>query len=210
MVKKGDTLYSIAKKYNTTPEEIKRINNLSSDLLIPGQKIVINENIIPQIYIVQKGDTLYSISKKYNVTVDQIKNINNLNNNTITPGQEIIIPSENTPIIPILPPQEGPALPDNQDLDIYIVQKGDSLWLIAQKYDTTVTNLIELNRLSSINLKIGDKLFVPKKEEKMYIVKRGDTLWSISKENNISIDEIKRLNNLTSNLLSIGQQLKLQ
>ena len=63
--------------------------------------------------------------------------------------------------------------------------------------------------ITTINLKIGDNLLVPKQEiaNLIYIVEPKDTLWSIAKKNNISVEKLKELNNLTTNLLSIGQEL---
>ena len=89
-VKKGDSLYSIAKKYNTTVDELKRINNLSSNLLSIGQKLIIPSNE-STIYTVLKGDSLYAIAKKYNTTVNKIKTDNNLTNNLLSIGQKLII-----------------------------------------------------------------------------------------------------------------------
>ena len=93
--------------------------------------------------------------------------------------------------------------------DIYIVQKGDSLWKISRDYNISVKDLIELNNLTTTTLQIGDKILVPIQtgQEKKYVVKRGDTLWSIAKDNNISVNELKEKNNLTSNLLTIGQEI---
>lgn len=143
-------------------------------------------------YKVTKGDTLYSIAKKFNTTVNNLIELNNLNSTILSIGQELIIKGSNN---------------SNQETSIYIVQKGDSLWSISKKFNTTVDELINLNSLSTINLQIGDKLIVPGKNENTYIVKSGDTLWSIARTYNVTVQEIKEKNNLTSNLLSIGQQL---
>lgn len=199
IVERGDTLYSIANRFNTTVSELKRINNLTSDVLTIGTKLLLKENPpedLENTYVVQKGDTLYSIANKFNTTADEIKVLNNLNTNLLTIGQVLQIP-----IIDI---------PDEiVETEIYTVQKGDSLWSISRKYNITVNELIELNNLNTINLQIGDKLLVPKtnNEENIYIVQRGDTLWSIARQNNITVQELKEVNNLTNNLLSIGQQL---
>lgn len=92
-VQKGDTLYSIAKKYNTTVDDIKKVNNLNNDTLSIGQKLIIPTSIDLKTHIVKSGDTLYSIAKKYNTTVDAIKIANNLNSNTLSINQELIIPN---------------------------------------------------------------------------------------------------------------------
>ena len=202
VVQKGDTLYSIARKFNTTVNELKRINNLTSDILSLGDKLLIYEleEVTPNKYIVQKGDTLYSIANKFNTTVGELINLNNLSSVTLSIGQEIVLPQTQEGV----PPTNSVPLPE--ELDTYTVQKGDSLWSIAQKFDLTVNDIIAINNLSTINLQIGDILLVPKKDN-LYIVQKGDTLWSIAKKNNISVNELKELNNLTNNLLSVGQQL---
>ena len=209
VVQRGDNLYSIATKFNTTVSEIKRLNNLTSDTLTIGQLLVIREDndntdtnpdipINTSIYTVQRGDTLYGIATKYNLTVDQLKELNNLTSNNLSVGQQIIVPSTNN---------NEEQIEDNSN--IYIVQRGDSLWLIAKKFNTNVNDLINLNNLSTINLQVGDQLLIPNNNtnQNTYTVKSGDTLWSIARDNNISVNTLKEANGLTSNLLSIGQQL---
>ena len=145
-----------------------------------------------EFYIVQKGDTLYSISKKLNTTVDKIKNLNNLSNNTITIGQILKIPSQDS----------------STNNVTYTVIKGDSLWKIANNYNTTVDKIKEANNLPSNLLSIGQKLIIPSSENYItYTVKKGDSLWKIANSYNTSVDKIKKLNNLSSNLLSINQKL---
>ena len=150
IVKKGDSLYSIAKKYNTTVEELKRINNLTSNILSIGQVLKLpsdkannvekEENTIS--YTVQKGDSLYSIARKYDTTIDRIKDLNNLTTNLLSIGQVLLIPT------------------DTNLETTYTVQKGDSLYSIAKKYNTTVDRLKQLNNLTSNLLSIGQILIV--------------------------------------------------
>ncbi len=147
VVKSGDTLWSIANKYNTTVNDLKRLNNLTSDQLSIGQtlKIPTSGDISESnIYTVKAGDSLWSIAQQFNVSVDDIKQLNNLKNNIITIGQMLKIPNSSN---------SGVGR-------VYIVQKGDSLWSIAQKYNTTVDNLRRINNLTSDVLTIGQKLFV--------------------------------------------------
>ena len=194
-VVKGDTLSKIASEFNTTVAELKRLNNLTTDLLQIGQKLFIpittgtpNYNT----YTVQKGDTLYAIAKMYDITVDELKRLNNITGNNLYIGQQLIVPTTE----------------DTEEYELYTVVKGDSLWLISQKYNVSVDDLIEINNLETVNLQIGDKLKIPKLSyQKTYIVKKGDSLWSIAKDNNTTVEELKLINNLTSNLLSIGQEL---
>lgn len=141
-------------------------------------------------YVVKKGDSLWSIAKKYNMTVDELKSINNLKSNLLSIGQRLKIKESN----------------DNQN--IYIVKKGDTLYKIANMYGTTVDNLKALNNLKNNNLSIGQKLIVPSKN-KIYIVQKGDSLWSIARKYDTTVDSIKRNNNLSTNVLQIGQKLKI-
>ncbi len=210
-VQRGDTLYSISKKFNISINKLKELNNLESNTILPGQKLIIKEPTNPPqptTYKVQKGDTLYSISQKFNTTVDEIKRLNNISSNNIYINQDLYIPSTNT--LPSTPLPIPPINDDeNEEYSEYIVQKGDSLWKISRDYNISVKDLIELNNLTTTTLQIGDKLLVPiqTNNEKTYIVKRGDTLWSIAKENNITVNELKEKNNLATNLLSIGQTI---
>ena len=97
IVQKGDSLYSISKKYGITVDKLKELNNLKSNLnnlksnlINIGQVLFVTSS---NTYIVQKGDSLYSISKKYGITVDKLKELNNLKSNIINIGQILKIPS---------------------------------------------------------------------------------------------------------------------
>lgn len=201
-VKKGDTLYSIAKEFNTTVDNLKKINNMLTNTLIVGSKILVpkknNSNNTTTYYTVKKGDTLFSISKAYNVSVNDIKKANNLTSDTLSVGQKLIIPSK------------------EENYDTYIVKKGDTLYSIARNFNVSVNEIMALNNLSSSVLTPGQTLVIPKKENngntntyQTYTVQKGDTLFSISRKFGVDVNTIKQLNNLSSDTLSIGQQLKI-
>ena len=198
-VKKGDSLWKIASKYNTTVEKLKSANNLKTNTLSVGQKLVIPSiSVSPEVsdtYIVQKGDSLWSIANKFNMTVSELKNLNNLTNNLLSIGQVLKIKDSS-----------------NNGKTTYTVQKGDSLWVIANKYGITTEELKSYNNLTSNLLSIGQVLKIPQGKtstENIYTVKKGDSLWTIANRYNTTVEKIKVLNNLTSNLLSIGQHLKI-
>lgn len=86
-VKSGDSLYSIARKYNVTVNDLMKYNNLTSNLLSIGQQIRIPTSGTSNTYTVKSGDSLYSIAKKYNTTVDRLKSKNNLTSNLLSIGQ---------------------------------------------------------------------------------------------------------------------------
>ena len=90
MVTSGDTLYGIAKKFNVTVGDLKSVNNLNSNMLSIGQKLIIPK-LIDTTYVVKKGDTLYGIAKEYNTSVDKIKSLNNLTSNELSIGQILIV-----------------------------------------------------------------------------------------------------------------------
>lgn len=97
-VKKGDTLYSIAKEYNTTVDKIKNQNNLTSNTLSINQTLKIPSTQILETptttitYTIKPGDTLYSLAREYNTTVNNIKTLNNLTTNNLIIGQTILLP----------------------------------------------------------------------------------------------------------------------
>lgn len=199
IVQKGDTLYSVAMANNTTVDELKRINNLTSNILSTGQLLKIPSALLPEsTYIVKKGDSLYSIANKYNTTVDELKRINNLTSNILSIGQVLKLPSDKVSDV------------EKEENTInYTVQKGDSLYSIARKYSTTIDKIKDLNNLTTNLLSIGQVLLIPTDTnlETTYTVQKGDSLYSIAKKYNTTVDRLKQLNNLKSNLLSIGQIL---
>lgn len=199
VVQKGDNLWSISSKLGVSINDIKKSNNLSSNNLSIGQVLIIpskksddkESNADENVYVVKKGDSLWLIAKNYNTSVDEIKRLNNLSSNALSIGQKLKIPN---------------AITSNEIT--YTVKKGDSLWLIANRYDTTVNAIKDKNGLTSNNLSIGQILKIPSTTNYItYTVKKGDSLWLIAKNYNTSINDIKKLNSLSSNNLSIGQKL---
>ncbi|WP_397362902.1 LysM peptidoglycan-binding domain-containing protein [Olleya sp. R77988] len=95
-VVRGETLYSISKKYGVSMAQIKSVNNLEDNTLSIGQSLKIGYDASSQVsngdsWIVKKGDTLYAISRKTGVSVATIKTLNNLESNIISIGQNLAL-----------------------------------------------------------------------------------------------------------------------
>ena len=213
-VQSGDTLYGISKQFGVSVDELKRINNLTSNTITKGEILKIPSTVTTIDYVVKKGDSLYSIANKNNITVDELKKINNLTSNMLSIGQVLKLPTQDK----------------GEEMAMYTVQKGDSLYSIAKKFGITVDEIKSLNNLTSNNLAIGEQLMIKSStgdgpinpEEEcigtgyvepqyiMYTVQRGDSLYTIARRYNTSVDNIKALNNLTNNNLTIGEQLKIK
>lgn len=200
IVKSGDTLWSIARNNGLTVDELKRINNLTSNSLSIGQVLKLKEisttpttpSMVGENYIVKSGDTLYGIANRFGLTVDELKRLNNLTSNTLSIGQVLKLSKD---------------VAENGNSEYYTVKSGDSLYKIANLFGTTVDEIKQLNNLTSNSLSIGQKLRIPNNSYQTYTVKKGDTLYSIAQNFNTTVTAIQNLNNLATSSLSIGQQL---
>jgi len=221
IIKKGDTLYSLSKRYGTTVDELKRLNNLSDNNLSIGQKLIVKKDVkpskpivpvpvtkpatpeitesssSPQIsalpgseinpslslekkipadyyYTVKAGDNLYRIAINHNIKLEELLAWNNFANSSIPihPGDKLVIknPAElpETKIVPeevISEPNPAvatvPAKNDTVLIErVYVVQKKDTLYRIATNNGMTVEELMQLNNLTSPDLKVGQKLYL--------------------------------------------------
>ena len=164
-VKVGDNLYSIAKRYGVSVDDIVTLNNLSSNLLSIGQQLKIpnvSNNDVDNIYgtyIVQSGDTLYKIAKKYGMTVNQLMEINNLESSNLSIGQVLKVVSGGESSSGILLGSSCYGEGYQEPIFVtYIVKSGDNLYNIARKYGVSVDYLIELNDLKNNSLSIEQVL----------------------------------------------------
>ncbi len=150
-------------------------------------------------YVVRSGDTLWLLAQRYNTTVDAIKSLNGLTGNNLYIGQVLKIPT---------------AGASGGSYFEYVVRSGDTLWLLAQRYNTTVDAIKNLNGLSGNDLSIGQILKIPTAGAAPapyfeYTVRSGDTLWLLAQRYGTTVDAIKNLNNLSSDILNIGQVLRI-
>ena len=216
-IQKGDTLSEIAQRYNTTVNELVRLNNIrnpnmiyaNETLLIPTKNNSISTGSDDKnntIYIVQRGDTLYSIAKRFNTTVQNIVNNNGISNpNLIYPGQSLIIAKSTANI--------------QTKYMSYRIKRGDTLWGIANKYNTTVNELAYINGIRNVNrIYINQVIRIPVNisigeydcGHCIYTVRRGDTLSTIANRFGKTVKEIAELNGIKNvNYIYIGQKLRI-
>lgn len=150
-------------------------------------------------YVVRSGDTLWLLAQRFNTTVDAIKSLNGLTGNNLYIGQVLKIPTRET---------SGGSYFE------YVVRSGDTLWLLAQRFGTTVDAIKSLNGLSGSDLSIGQILKIPSAGTAPapyfeYTVRPGDTLWLLAQRFNTTVNALKNLNNLNSDILNIGQILRI-
>ncbi len=179
VVKPGDSLFSIAQRFQTTANAIANTNSLHNTTIYPGQALALptknagtqqNSN-----YIVQPGDTLFLIGQKYGVSYSQLQQANGLSTSEIYPGQSLVIPRSGVGSQP-----EGQAQVQTQvrpaNNGNYVVQPGDTLYLISRRYGITVARLQALNGLTGAEIYVGQNLKVPSQEATTQ-ASRGNFSW---------------------------------
>ena len=186
VVKNGDYLGRIASRNRCTVAQIKRWNNLKSNNIRVGQRLVIykggngpstsssssstsasnstssststssNSSTPTGTYTVKSGDTLSGIATRHGVTVNQLKQWNGLTSNNIKVGQKLKLNSSST--------SAASAATSSGDYTTYTVKSGDSLYSIAKNYSgVSAQDIMNFNGMSNSNIKPGMKIKIPKK-----------------------------------------------
>lgn len=230
-VKAGDSLWGISQTYGTTVNNLKQINNLSSNVIYVGQVLKLKQqtnstsNQAPQstidTYTVQSGDTLWRIANTHDTTVNNLKQINDLTSDTIYVGQVLKLKQQST-----TQPESSQSSQSNSS-DFYTVKAGDSLWKIAMGNDLTVSHLKQMNNLTTNTIYVGQQLRIKEGQTNSqasqsnsqtnqssqnagtYTVKAGDTLWGIANDHDTTVNALKQNNHLNSDTIYVGQVLSL-
>lgn len=131
LIKDGESLSYIAKKFNTTESIIMDLNNIPfPDMIRAGKEIIvpINKEKYFEYYTIKKGDTLYGIAREYNINPDLLALLNGLNSEDyIYPNQEILIPKSN--------------------YSYYVTKDGDTIDIVSNKFNQSVSDLINNNEV---------------------------------------------------------------
>lgn len=203
-----------------------------------------NRVIKTTFYKVKRGDNLGAVANKYDVSISQLKKWNNLKSNSIAYGRNLkIIRTETTSKVinkdikidnassELNSKNQSVASKSNKEektiataadlASVYVVQKGDNLGSIAQKYNVTVAEIQEWNNLANENVQFGISLQVAKKElspkedialvqerkDIEYTVQKGDNLGGIATKFGTSLAELRQWNKLRDNTISVGKNL---
>ncbi len=154
---------------------------------------------------VRPGETLSTIARRHNTTVKKIAWYNNIyRENYIVNGQLLKIPQAGAFAA------RGPISEPSRVIN-YKVQRGDSLWVLAKRYNTTTKKIQDANNLRTVNLYIGQKLKIPAGNSsnlKAYHVKKGDSPYTIAKRHNMNVSQLLQINELNrSSRIYPGQTL---
>ena len=236
-IRRGETLNSIANKYNVTIISLREWNDLSGNKIYAGRNLKIYTDKSPSNYTsnddvsttktslfryrVKKGDTISELAEKFGVNIAMIKKWNNMSGNKLIAGKTIkIYTNESTS-----------SLGDNttktsSNVVYHKIKSGETIGQIAEQYRVSSSNIRKWNGLKSNKILAGKtlKIFsdadvydIPEKKVtknekpgKTYSVKSGDTLYSIAQQHSLSVAKLKSMNSLSGNKIVAGQILKVE
>lgn len=205
----GDTWWLLAKRYGTSPEELRELNQHAGAQLDAGEVVVLPVRLQEKgiMYWVQPGDTLYLISRRTGLPLEEIQRVNRVEANNLRVGQQIFLPLAGPGTFP------------------YTVKEGESIFLLAGRFGTTVAALEAANNLVASQVWAGQIILVPEAssggstpsspspvpdprvEVILYRVQPGQTLGTIALRYLTSPAAIYATNNLHADILMPGQPL---
>ncbi|WP_246579258.1 LysM peptidoglycan-binding domain-containing protein [Alkaliphilus flagellatus] len=212
-IRAGDTFFSIARRFNVSLDALLNANpNVNPDALYIGQVICIPGPTPPppvtcpagtMPYIIRAGDTFFSIARRFNVSLDALIAANpNVDPDNLMIGQRICIPG---PTPPGCPAGTTP----------YTIRSGDTFFLLAQRFNTTVEAIQRANPgVDPNNLQIGQVICMPgipptpgcPAGTTPYTIRSGDTFFLLAQRFNTTVEAIQRANpGVDPNNLQIGQ-----
>ncbi len=227
VVRRGETLSSIAARYGTTTQAIVQANGLlNPNFIYAGQRLTIPgrgssgaaSSSGGRAYIVQRGDTLFAVASRHGTTVAALMQANGLSSSVIYVGQRLAIPGAGSSGAA----SSGAA--SSSGGRTYTVQRGDTLSAIAYRQGTTVAALMQANGLYSSMIYVGQRLTIPGGSSAAssgaasgsgapsggagtYTVQRGDTLSAIAYRHGTTVAALMQANGLYSSVIYVGQRL---
>ncbi|MDN6503251.1 LysM peptidoglycan-binding domain-containing protein, partial [Tetragenococcus halophilus] len=167
-VQAGDSVWLIADQNGITMNQLRDWNNIQNDFVYPGQKLTVSKgsssnnsnnnssssshNSSGGSYTVKAGDSVWLIADQNGITMDQLRDWNNIQNNFVYPGQKLTVSNGSS--------SSSSSNNSSSSNTQHKVKSGDSLWLISQEYDISVSRLKSINNLNSDTIFIGQNLKV--------------------------------------------------
>ncbi len=232
IVSAGDTLSEIAERHGITVANLREWNGLRSDRILRGQRLFLaaepdggtvpaddsqNEDDTdaagmpsgPAAYTVRSGDTLGDIARAHSLPINTIKDINELEGDRIYPGQVLRLRDPKPSAA-----GAGEASPaDEAFQEDYIVQRGDTLSHIAQRFDVSISLLKRLNSMRGSRIYAGQKLKLRPatgRDRGFHIVLSGETLSEIAECYGIPVKTLQEINGIEGSAIFAGQRLLLR
>ncbi len=217
-VKKNESIYAVAQKLNIPKDDIIKYNPSASEGFVkkqvlffpvaaykgsgkPAQNAETNRygGTETVIHTVKSGETVYGISKAYGITQERLIEANPSINVSMKAGDEIVIPSKSNAATKTRPQATG-----SKYVTFHTIKRGETLYSVAHKYNTTIENIISLNPgLGTGNFKADDVIKIEpntpadiqlSKEYRQFVaytVKEGDTYESVAKSNGMTAQQLK-------------------
>ena len=183
-------------------KEVARIHSKTQQVQVTGETIEdLHKPGTGTYYMVKEGDSLWQIARRFDLDSKNLQQLNGMTTSVIFPGDRLLVATGSQP--------SGAEF-------YYQVRSGDSLWIIARKYNVSPKEIKRWNNLNGNMIHPGNKLLLKVADsgatvtETYYQVRSGDSLWTIARSHNISPDEIKRWNNLKNNTIYPGNRLLLK
>jgi LysM repeat protein len=148
-VRAGDSLWSIARRFDQDSKELQQLNGLATNVIYPGDRILLSRSQLAGAefyYDVRRGDSLWTIARNYKISADQIKRWNNLSGNMIHPGMQLLLKVADA---------EEPLVET-----FYQVRNGDSLWTIARMHNISTDEIKRWNKLKNNTIYPGNRLLL--------------------------------------------------
>ncbi len=237
LVRSGESLSEIAERYHTS---MRAIMDVPANRISDPNRIGVNQHILVPVpaeganvdfshvsraedpdaptgmerryHTVRRGDTLSEIAERYHVGLSRLLRWNNLNQRSIIrPGQRLVVYQPRVE-------NAGQVTQQEDGTQVYTVQRGDSPWLIAQRFRVDLNELLRINNLNSnSSIHPGDRIVIPSQEvsvqsEVLYhTIRQGDTLWDISEMYGVSVNDIQRWNqDINPAELVVGRQIEIR
>lgn len=185
------------------------------------------------VHTVTRGETLLRIAEKYDTTLAELRSLNNLKRDQVNVGQKLKVPSGKAASAPVSSKSaaDSSKAPSRGKLEVYQVQRGDTLGKIAARYAVSMETIKFANQMHNNQVQVGQKLKIPldgaapkesdqdsgkassKSKESArpshHKVKAGETLSGIADRYGVGLSQLRKYNHLKSDQVNVGQSLKI-